>query len=58
MEITIPTRGLIGFEFELLNLTSGEGNHVPPFQRVSPRHRATFAHATPARLSQWRKARR
>ncbi|MEX2578625.1 MAG: translational GTPase TypA [Verrucomicrobiales bacterium] len=25
MEITIPTRGLIGFEFELLNLTSGEG---------------------------------
>lgn len=25
IEATIPTRGLIGFEFELLNLTSGEG---------------------------------
>ena len=25
LEATIPTRGLIGFEFELLNLTSGEG---------------------------------
>jgi GTP-binding protein len=25
LEVTIPTRGLIGFEFELLNLTSGEG---------------------------------
>ena len=25
LEFTIPTRGLIGFEFELLNLTSGEG---------------------------------
>lgn len=25
IEVTIPTRGLIGFEFELLNLTSGEG---------------------------------
>ena len=23
LEATIPTRGLIGFEFELLNLTSG-----------------------------------
>ncbi|MCL4108442.1 UNVERIFIED_CONTAM: hypothetical protein GTU68_046135 [Idotea baltica] len=25
IEATVPTRGLIGFEFELLNLTSGEG---------------------------------
>ena len=25
LEVTIPTRGLIGFEFELMNLTSGHG---------------------------------
>ena len=25
IEVTIPTRGLIGFEFELMNLTSGHG---------------------------------
>ena len=35
IEATIPTRGLIGFEFELLNLTSGGGNYVPFVQRIS-----------------------
>ncbi|MDF1861765.1 MAG: translational GTPase TypA [Verrucomicrobiales bacterium] len=36
MEITIPTRGLIGFEFELLNLTSGEGIMSHLFKEYRP----------------------
>ncbi len=36
MEIIIPTRGLIGFEFELLNLTSGEGIMSHLFKEYRP----------------------
>jgi len=36
LEITIPTRGLIGFEFELLNLTSGEGIMSHLFKEYRP----------------------
>ena len=36
MELTIPTRGLIGFEFELLNLTSGEGIMSHLFKEYRP----------------------
>ncbi|MEM7697892.1 MAG: translational GTPase TypA [Verrucomicrobiota bacterium] len=36
VEITIPTRGLIGFEFELLNLTSGEGIMSHLFKEYRP----------------------
>lgn len=37
IEATIPTRGLIGFEFELLNLTSGEGILSHLFKEYGPR---------------------
>lgn len=36
LEVTIPTRGLIGFEFELLNLTSGEGIMSHLFKEYRP----------------------
>lgn len=36
VEATIPTRGLIGFEFELLNLTSGEGILSHLFKEYAP----------------------
>ena len=36
LEFTIPTRGLIGFEFELLNLTSGEGIMSHLFKEYRP----------------------
>jgi GTP-binding protein len=36
MEITIPTRGLIGFEFELMNLTSGHGVMSHLFKEYRP----------------------
>ena len=36
IEVTIPTRGLIGFEFELLNLTSGEGIMSHLFKEYRP----------------------
>jgi GTP-binding protein len=36
IEATIPTRGLIGFEFELLNLTSGEGLMSHLFKEYRP----------------------
>ena len=36
LEATIPTRGLIGFEFELLNLTSGEGMMSHLFKEYRP----------------------
>lgn len=36
IEATIPTRGLIGFEFELLNLTSGEGILSHLFKHYAP----------------------
>lgn len=36
LEIDIPTRGLIGFEFELLNLTSGEGIMSHLFKEYRP----------------------
>lgn len=36
MEVEIPTRGLIGFEFELLNLTSGEGIMSHLFKEYRP----------------------
>ena len=36
MEATIPTRGLIGFEFELPNLTSGEGIMSHLFKEYRP----------------------
>ena len=35
-EATIPTRGLIGFEFELLNITSGEGIMSHLFKEYRP----------------------
>ena len=37
IEATIPTRGLIGFEFELQNLTSGEGILSHLFKEYGPR---------------------
>jgi len=37
IEATITTRGLIGFEFELLNLTSGEGILSHLFKEYGPR---------------------
>ena len=36
IEATIPTRGLIGFEFELLNITSGEGIMSNLFKEYRP----------------------
>lgn len=36
MEVTIPTRGLIGFEFELMNLTSGHGVMSHLFKEYRP----------------------
>ena len=36
LEATVPTRGLIGFEFELLNLTSGEGIMSHLFKEYRP----------------------
>ena len=36
IEATAPTRGLIGFEFELLNLTSGEGIYSHLFKEYAP----------------------
>lgn len=36
LEVDIPTRGLIGFEFELLNLTSGEGIMSHLFKEYRP----------------------
>ena len=36
IQATIPTRGLIGFEFELLNLTSGEGIMSHLFKEYRP----------------------
>ncbi|MEM0969748.1 MAG: hypothetical protein AAGJ31_10385 [Verrucomicrobiota bacterium] len=36
IEATVPTRGLIGFEFELLNLTSGEGIQSHLFKEYRP----------------------
>ncbi len=36
IEATVPTRGLIGFEFELLNLTSGEGIMSHLFKEYRP----------------------
>jgi len=36
VEVTIPTRGLIGLEFELLNLTSGEGIMSHLFKEYRP----------------------
>jgi GTP-binding protein len=37
IEATIPTRGLIGFEFDILNLTSGEGIISHLFKEYAPR---------------------
>jgi len=37
IEATIPTRGLIGFEFDILNLTSGEGIMSHLFKEYGPR---------------------
>ncbi|MFP6874146.1 MAG: translational GTPase TypA [Verrucomicrobiales bacterium] len=37
IEATIPTRGLIGFEFELLNMTSGHGIMSHLFKEYAPR---------------------
>jgi GTP-binding protein len=36
IECTIPTRGLIGFEFELMNLTSGHGVMSHLFNEYAP----------------------
>ncbi|MCB1275797.1 MAG: translational GTPase TypA, partial [Prosthecobacter sp.] len=36
IEAIVPTRGLIGFEFELLNLTSGEGIMSHLFKEYRP----------------------
>ncbi|NIP96504.1 MAG: translational GTPase TypA, partial [Akkermansiaceae bacterium] len=36
IEVTIPTRGLIGFEFELMNLTSGHGVMSHLFKEYRP----------------------
>jgi GTP-binding protein len=33
---TVPTRGLIGFEFELMNLSSGHGIHSHLFKEYAP----------------------
>jgi len=37
IEATMPTRGIIGFEFDLLNLTSGEGIMSHLFKEYGPR---------------------
>ena len=36
IQATVPTRGLIGFEFELMNLTSGEGIMSHLFKEYAP----------------------
>ena len=36
LQAYIPTRGLIGFEFELMNLTSGHGIHSHLFKEYAP----------------------
>ncbi len=36
LQACIPTRGLIGFEFELMNLTSGHGIHSHLFKEYAP----------------------
>ena len=55
LEATIPTRGLIGFEFELLNLTSGEGimSHLFKEYRLT---RAIFEPDGVVPWYQWKRA--
>jgi GTP-binding protein len=36
LQARVPTRGLIGFEFELMNLTSGHGIHSHLFREYAP----------------------
>lgn len=36
LEVTIPTRGLIGFEFDLMNITSGSGVMSHLFKEYAP----------------------
>jgi GTP-binding protein len=36
LQAYVPTRGLIGFEFELMNLTSGHGIHSHLFRQYAP----------------------
>lgn len=36
LQAVVPTRGLIGFEFELMNLTSGHGIHSHLFKEYAP----------------------
>lgn len=36
IQAVVPTRGLIGFEFELMNLTSGHGIHSHLFKEYGP----------------------
>ena len=36
IQAVVPTRGLIGFEFELMNLTSGHGIHSHLFKEYAP----------------------
>jgi GTP-binding protein len=36
LQAYVPTRGLIGFEFELMNLTSGHGIHSHLFREYAP----------------------
>ncbi len=36
LQALVPTRGLIGFEFELMNLTSGHGIHSHLFREYAP----------------------
>jgi len=36
LQANVPTRGLIGFEFELMNLTSGHGIHSHLFREYAP----------------------
>jgi GTP-binding protein len=36
LQACVPTRGLIGFEFELMNLTSGHGIHSHLFREYAP----------------------
>ena len=54
IEATIPTRGLIGFEFELLNLTSGEGIMSHLFKEYD-RTQEIFALVEPVRWFRWKK---
>ena len=36
LQAYVPTRGLIGFEFELMNLSSGHGIHSHLFKEYAP----------------------